>query len=234
MSVYKVRPPRTAKEFEDMLLAIGSDAKLQASNALQTDASKKQEKKSKKAMSVYNVRPLRTTKEIEDMLWAIGRTSRHSERNTFLFLLGINTGLRVSDLLNLKVQDVQSPSPRIREKKRQKKRTLFLGGIWKEVQAYTAGKPKTDYLFTSQKHDNSPLSPVAVYQMLQKASELLERDDVGTHTMRKTFGYHYYKKTRDIVGLMHIFNHSSEAETKKYIEILDEDLAESLKGFRLG
>ncbi|PGR83450.1 tyrosine-type recombinase/integrase [Bacillus cereus] len=185
-------------------------------------------------MSVYNVRPLRTTKEIDDMLWAIGRTSRHSERNKFLFLLGINTGLRVSDLLNLKVRDLQSPLPRIREKKRKKKRTLFLEGIWKEVQVYTAGKQKTDYLFTSQKHDNSPLSPVAVYQMLQKASELLERDDVGTHTMRKTFGYHYYKKTRDIVGLMHIFNHSSEAETKKYIEILDEDLAESLKGFRLG
>lgn len=185
-------------------------------------------------MSIYNVRPLRTTQEIQDMLWAIGRTSRHGERDTFLFLLGINTGLRVSDLLNLRVEDLSTKRPRIQEQKRKKKRTLFLEGIWKEVQEYTEDKKGSDYLFKSQKGGDRPLSTVAVYQMLQKASVLLERDDVGTHTMRKTFGYHYYKKTKDIVGLMQIFNHSSERETKKYIEILDEDLAESLKDFRLG
>ncbi|WP_416493574.1 hypothetical protein [Bacillus mycoides] len=52
--------------------------------------------------------------------------------------------------------------------------------------------------------------------------------------MRKTFGYHYYKATKDIASLMDIFNHSDQNETKKYIEIHEDDLAESMKGFRLG
>ncbi|BDP82253.1 hypothetical protein EfmAA290_29290 (plasmid) [Enterococcus faecium] len=49
----------------------------------------------------------------------------------------------------------------------------------------------------------------------------LGRDDIGTHTLRKTFGYHYYKKTRDIATLMFIFNHSSQAITKRYIGITE-------------
>ncbi|MBE7114238.1 tyrosine-type recombinase/integrase [Bacillus cereus group sp. MYBK15-3] len=185
-------------------------------------------------MGIYNVRPLRTNEEIKDMLWAIQKTSRRYKRDMFLFKLGINTGLRVSDLVRLTVKDMSTQRPRIQEKKRKKKRTLFLESIWEDVQEYTAGKKPEEYLFQSQKGDNKPLSTVAVYQMLDKAAKLLERDDVGTHTMRKTFGYHYYKATKDIASLMDIFNHSDQNETKKYIEIHEDDLAESMKGFRLG
>lgn len=53
-----------------------------------------------------------------------------------------------------------------------------------------------------------------VYQIYADIAEKLGRDDIGTHTLRKTFGYHYYKKTRDIATLMFIFNHSSQAITK--------------------
>lgn len=183
---------------------------------------------------LYDVRPLRTQEEIKDMLWAIGKTSRHKERNQFLFLLGINTGLRVSDLVKLKVKDVSSKYPKIREQKRKKIRVLILDAIWDEVQAYIKGMDKEDYLFASQKGSNKPLTTTAVYQMLEKAADLLERSDIGTHTMRKTFGYHYYRRTKDIVGLMEIFNHSEQAETKRYIGVHEEELAEALKGFRLG
>lgn len=43
-----------------------------------------------------------------------------------------------------------------------------------------------------------------VYQIYADVAEKLGRDDIGTHTLRKTFGYHYYKKTRDIATLMFI------------------------------
>lgn len=43
-----------------------------------------------------------------------------------------------------------------------------------------------------------------VYQIYADIAEKLGRDDIGTHTLRKTFGYHYYKKTRDIATLMFI------------------------------
>ena len=51
---------------------------------------------------VYNSQPLRSEDQINDVLFYLRRT-RYPERDTFLFLLGINTGLRCSDLLNLKV-----------------------------------------------------------------------------------------------------------------------------------
>lgn len=182
----------------------------------------------------YLVRPLRTAEEIQDMMWAIGKTSRHAKRNQFLFLMGINTGLRISDLVKLKVKDVNKRNPKVREQKRKKVRVLFLDGIWNDIQQYIKGMDKDDYLFASQKGTNEPVTTTACYQMLDKAAKLLDRPDIGTHTMRKTFGYHYYKQTKDIVSLMEIFKHSDPAETKEYIGIREEELEESLKGFRLG
>ena len=51
--------------------------------------------------------------------------------------------------------------------------------------------------------------------------------------MRKTFGYFYYKNYGDIVGLMKILNHSSEAITKRYIGIESEELRRKQKNFKI-
>lgn len=51
------------------------------------------------------VEPLRTEHEIQDFLFCLCR-SRNSERDVFLFKLGINTGLRMSDIVSLKVSDL--------------------------------------------------------------------------------------------------------------------------------
>ena len=66
-----------------------------------------------------------------------------------------------------------------------------------------------------------------------KAGKLLGRDDVGTHTMRKTFGYQYYKRTNDIATLMQLFNHSSQYITLRYIGMQQKQLDEKLKDFNL-
>ena len=58
-----------------------------------------------KADEIKNVQPLRSLELIQDMKWSFKRHC--SERDYILFLLGINTGLRVGDLLRLKVADVQ-------------------------------------------------------------------------------------------------------------------------------
>ena len=52
---------------------------------------------------------------------------------------------------------------------------------------------------------------------------------IGTHTMRKTFGYTYYKVTKDVATLMDIFNHSSQAVTLRYIGITEEAIENSIK-----
>ena len=180
----------------------------------------------------YNVQPLRTETEISDFLFCL-RRNKNAPRDVFLFTLGINTGLRMSDLVRLRKKDiVHSKNPSIVEQKTGKKRTLYLSSLQELIKNYTKTLNEEDYLFPSSKGGHLEVN--TVYQMFQKVAELLGRKDIGTHTLRKTFGYHYYKKTRDIATLMEIFGHSSEKITKRYIGINEDEISSTLKNFKLG
>ncbi|WP_152668284.1 tyrosine-type recombinase/integrase [Lactiplantibacillus herbarum] len=181
----------------------------------------------------YNVEPLRTTQEINDFLWAVTQ-ARYGERNRMIVLVGINTGLRMSDIVNLTVGQVRGRDRvMIVERKTGKKRWLFLKNLKAELHKYTRYRGANEPLFCSGRGD-SALTVNGVYRIFQTASEYLERDDIGTHTLRKTFGYHYYQRTHDIAGLMMIFNHSSEQVTKRYIGIERDTLERQLENFKLG
>ena len=180
----------------------------------------------------YNVQPLRTQQEINDFLFCL-RRNKNAERDVFLFLIGINSGLRMSDIVKLKKKDViSSKNPRIVEQKTGKTRILYLSSLQELIQDYTKDLKPEDYLFPSTKGGHLEVN--TVYQMFQKVAALLDRDDIGTHTLRKTFGYHYYKKTKDVATLMEIFGHSSEKITKRYIGINEDEISETLLNFRLG
>ena len=180
----------------------------------------------------YNVQPLRTQQEINDFLFCL-RRNKNAERDVFLFLIGINSGLRMSDIVKLKKKDViSSKNPRIVEQKTAKTRILYLSSLQELIQDYTKDLKPEDYLFPSTKGGHLEVN--TVYQMFQKVAALLDRDDIGTHTLRKTFGYHYYKKTKDVATLMEIFGHSSEKITKRYIGINEDEISETLLNFRLG
>ncbi|MCJ2173246.1 hypothetical protein C7M22_00288 [Bacillus velezensis] len=51
------------------------------------------------------------------------------------------------------------------------------------------------------------------------AAEYVVLDNIGTHTLRKTFGYHFYRQTKDVAMLQEIFNHSDQRTTLRYIGI---------------
>ncbi|WP_342668518.1 tyrosine-type recombinase/integrase [Cytobacillus solani] len=57
--------------------------------------------------------------------------------------------------------------------------------------------------------------------------------EIGTHTLRKTFGYHFYQKYKDVAVLQQIFNHSSPAVTMRYIGINQDIMDEAVDGFSL-
>lgn len=180
----------------------------------------------------YNVQPLRTQHEINDFLFGL-RRNKNAKRDVFLFLIGINSGLRMSDIVKLKKKDILSAkNPRIVEQKTGKTRILYLSSLQDLIQDYTKDLEADDYLFPSTKGGHLEVN--TVYQMFQKVAKLLGRDDIGTHTLRKTFGYHYYKKTKDVATLMEIFGHSSETITKRYIGINEDEISETLLNFRLG
>jgi integrase len=179
-----------------------------------------------------NVQPLRTAKEIEDMKWALSRYC--SERDRFMFTFGLNTGLRVSDIVPLKVQEVRNKTHVVlREQKTGKvKRFLLPMKLREEIESYSAQMNDDDYLFPSRK-GNGHITPTQAYRALVKAGEALGRDDIGTHTMRKTFGYAYYRQTKDIAFLQEIFNHSAPSITKRYIGITQDEIDKTLEGFSL-
>ncbi|QFR67576.1 tyrosine-type recombinase/integrase [Furfurilactobacillus rossiae] len=180
----------------------------------------------------YNVQPLRTAVEIQQFIHAVS-VGRFSKRNRFLVLLGMNTGLRMSDIVRLRVADVKRiHNCTITEQKTGKKRLLYLASIREEVMTYIDGLPDSDYLFVSSY--GQPLRVNSVYKIFQKAALQLNRHDIGTHTLRKTFGYHYYQQTHDIATLMILLNHSSESVTKRYLGIEELDIQNALRGFRLG
>lgn len=195
----------------------------------------------KKKTHIINVQPLRTNEEIQEMKHAIRRGNKGTpkrkelaDRDVLLFLIGINTGLRVNDILKLKAGDVKGKDFfYIFEGKTKKKRAVNISMIRNEIDAFTENMKPDEYLFQSQK-GNGPLTTTQVYRILEDAADFLGRDDVGTHTMRKTFGYHHYKKFKDVAMLQEIFNHSSPSITKRYIGIRQDEINESLREFRLG
>jgi integrase len=183
-----------------------------------------------------DVQPLRTAAEIAEFREALalaGKDSGQSARNLLLFNIGLNTGLRIGDIVKLRIEDVKGRSSLlIREGKTKKARTVYLTAIMVDIADYLADKPDQGWLFPSRK-GNGHITTTQAYRILTKAAELIGRHDIGTHTLRKTFGYHYYRKTKDVATLMEIFNHANQATTKRYIGIRDDEIADSLRDFRL-
>jgi integrase len=185
---------------------------------------------------LIDVQPIRSLEKLEDMKWALKRHC--SERDYILFIIGINTGLRVSDLLKLKKEQIMKLKKNrdrkellVKEGKTKKNRTINITSVFNEVYAYAA-QIESEWLFPSRKGDK-PISKIQAYRQLQKAGEFAEIDSIGTHTMRKTFGYWLYKETKDVALLQQILNHSKPQVTLTYIGINKEEKDNILDTFRL-
>ncbi|WP_227396697.1 tyrosine-type recombinase/integrase [Jeotgalibacillus aurantiacus] len=186
--------------------------------------------------TVINVQPLRTAGEIAEFREAIRVSSRsgQADRNLLLFNIAINTGLRIGDIVKLRVEQVRGRSSIVvSEGKTIKKRTVHLSAIMADIADYIDDLPgATEWLFPSRKGDGH-ITTTQAYRIYAKAADYIGRDDIGTHTGRKTFGYHYYQRTKDVATLMEIFNHANYTETKRYIGIRDDEIADSLRDFKL-
>ncbi len=180
------------------------------------------------------VQPIRSKKQIADMKSLL---KKKGEKYYILFLIGINSGLRVSDCLTLKVSALKNKTHiTIKEKKTGKtKRFLLHPNVRRELKDYIERYRLSDdsYLITSRKGKNQPITRVQAYRVLNECAAALGIESVGTHTMRKTFGYWYYKKTGNIEYLQYIFNHSSPGITLRYIGITQDRIDETLVDFWL-
>ena len=172
-------------------------------------------------------------KKLED-IQKIKKYLAKKPRDALLFSFGINTGLRISDILSLDVDDVKGRDYiEIREKKTNKYKKFPLNRFLKEeIDLFVEGLPSEQPLFYTQKHCR--LDRAQAYRILNKAAQAVGvKERIGTHTLRKTFGYNHYKKYNDIVLLQKIFNHSSPSVTLRYIGIEQDTIDESYMNFYL-
>lgn len=178
---------------------------------------------------MIDVQPLKTKQEVNELIDTLGM-SQNGLRDQLLFKLGISTGLRCGDLVALTVEQVKGKSNfKIREGKTKKERTVTLSHVMADIADYIETLPEgTIYLFPSRKGD-SYISTTQAYRIITKAGDMIGNNSIGTHTMRKTFGYTYYQATKDVATLMEIFNHSSQKTTLRYIGITEEAIENSIK-----
>ena len=81
---------------------------------------------------------------------------------------------------------------------------------------------------------NNRLGRSAAYRIINGACRVVGiKENIGTHTLRKTFGYHHYRKFKDIALLQKIFNHYSPSVTLRYIGIDQEEINKSYMNFIL-
>ena len=177
------------------------------------------------------VQPIRDKEKLEDIKTLL---LKQGYRNYLMFVIGINTGLRISDILNLKVADVKSKDhiTIIEKKTKKQKRFLINSQLEKEISQYIKSMEDSEYLFASRDSDK-PISRIQAYRIINSVADKVGLDEIGTHTMRKTFGYWHYQKYKDIAILQDIFNHSSPSVTLRYIGINDDIKDKTIENFYL-
>lgn len=178
------------------------------------------------------VEPIRDEENLEKMKKEL---LKRSYRDYMLFVIGINTGLRISDILALRVIDVKDCSHiTIKEKKTGKQKKFLVNPYLRsEIDNYIANMADKDYLFRSRTGENHPISRVQAYRILNETASKLGISEIGTHTLRKSFGYHFYQRTKDIAILQKLFNHSSPSITLRYIGVNQDIIDDALEGFSL-
>lgn len=174
------------------------------------------------------VQPIRDIEKIEEVKAFLANKNKRDE---LLFCFGIYTGLRISDILPVKKKDVYNKdvfyvteikTQRSRKKSRKytnRKRVPIVTELKKLLHVYCQELKDDDYLFKSRQGRNQPITRVRAYDILREAAHACGLTEIGTHTLRKTFGYHVYQEEKDVALLQDIFGHSAPYITKRYIGV---------------
>lgn len=175
------------------------------------------------------VSPIKDKKQIEMMKLYL---KEKSKRDYLMFVVGISSALRISDILKLNVKDVWDGKKTkefiyLNEEKTGKyKRFPITENLQKAIKDYIKeyNPQEDDYLFTSRKGDK-PITRQHAALILSRAGDFVGiKEPISTHSMRKTWGYWAYKSGVSLALIMDVLNHSSISNTKKYLGITQEDL----------
>jgi integrase len=154
----------------------------------------------------------------------------NKNRDFVMFYLGIHIGLRIGDLLNIQVKNFTNKRYlKIKEQKTKYKKHDYTRDIFINIRVRTivdeyiqVNNIKEGYLFTSR-GTNKKLSRKQAWKIMKDIGKKFNLDNLGTHSLKKTFGYHGLNSTGCSLELLQfIFNHSESEETLKYIGLTQE------------
>lgn len=206
------------------------------------------------------VYPFATQEEIKGMISVFDKRIKDAKdenkkqiacRNKMLFLVGINLGIRASDLVSLRYnffmnndgtfKDFYSLQPKKTKKTGKYVKLFFNDAVKKSIEEYTKEYPIKDmeeYLFKSRKGDGCITAKSLWDIIVDTANDAGIDGNFGTHSLRKTFGYWAWHNAEDknkaLVILQKIFNHSDTATTAKYIGITNDEMSDVFNSLDLG
>lgn len=205
----------------------------------------------------HSADPIKSMDDIDRICKFLLSSGRY--RDYMLFIVGINFGLRVSDLRVLRFSDLINSNLTFKDsfpvfekktrntRKRKKNRYITVNNaVIEAVTTYlenTPGVCLSDYMFRSESNNgsnvNEPISARSVERILKGiASDLDLNIHMSTHTLRKTFCYHQmlmsHNDSRKLLLLQKMLNHSSPAQTLDYIGITSEEIDEAYRKLNLG
>ena len=169
-----------------------------------------------------------------------------NKRDYVMFEIGINLGIRVTDFTKQRVYFYRQACEKgyidftpSKTKRYGKKVHLPISEDMNVlIRSYIKNKDDNEWMFPSRKTLNGEQISITRQQVTrildEAAREVGIKENIGAHSMRKTFGYWHYKYNNDIRMLMEIFNHSSEAVTLRYIGVSNEEKKKSMECMNLG
>ena len=153
-------------------------------------------------------------------------------RNHLLIVLGVNTALRISDILRLTWDDVYDfKNERVRgsieliEKKTGKSKIIAINhSVSNALLLYAPVAAGSGRFLIENSRTGKAISRVQAYRITRKAAEALGfQERVSCHSLRKTLGYHAWKNGVSLAVIMEIYNHSSLAVTRRYLGVTQDD-----------
>lgn len=179
------------------------------------------------------VEPITEVKHIK----AIKKMLKDYPRDRLLFVMGINSGMRVQDLLQFRIKDINHKAigdrVLLREKKTGKENVLIINQeIHEAIAVYLNSEEhgENDFLFKSRKGSNYPLTVFRVMHMVKDWTDAINlKGNYGAHTLRKTWCY--MQRTQFGASwevIVKRLNHSSPAITRRYLGVKEEEVEEVL------
>ncbi len=178
--------------------------------------------------------PIRSQGEIESLKEYF--LKKGEIRNYVLVTMGLNTALRISDLLELTWNNVWNFQRNcfkkyisVTEHKTKKSQLIYLNRTCTEalqcLREKISGEITADsYIFQSRIGNNQHIGRNRAYVLIKKAwSDLGYEGNISCHSLRKSFGYHAWHNGVSPAVIMNIYNHSSMEVTKRYLSIAQDD-----------